>query len=172
MRQVQFASLVVFALMAVWYVAPLLGRLARGSALMVLLWVHVFRYVAVFTASAQHDGFPISADAVREVIVGDVVGAVMAMAAIFALRQRAQLGIWLTWLLSVETVVDFGVGIHRKLIEPLTAQPSGVLWLILCFFVPLVIVSVPLLVWQLWSRRRESLAATYGPASATRAFIS
>src|SRR5207245_11491922 len=56
----QASSLAVFATMAIWYVAPWLRTRGRAAALASLLWLHVFRYVALQTASAQHAGFPIS----------------------------------------------------------------------------------------------------------------
>jgi hypothetical protein len=38
---------------------------------------------------------------------------------------------------------------------------SGVTWLVLVFFVPLVIVSLVLIIWQLYSRRGEALDREY-----------
>src|SRR6266566_4414658 len=48
----QASSLAVFATMAIWYVAPWLNSRGRAAALTPLLWVHVFRYVALQTVSA------------------------------------------------------------------------------------------------------------------------
>src|SRR5438309_4479211 len=43
---IQFTlSLVVYSLIAFWYVAPRLSRLPRELALVPLLWVHAFRTV-------------------------------------------------------------------------------------------------------------------------------
>ena len=86
----QMISLAVFATMAVWYIAPWLKTRERGAALIPLLWVHVFRYVALQTVSAQHAGFPISDGGRNEIIVGDVGGAILAALAIIALRRRRQ----------------------------------------------------------------------------------
>jgi len=43
----QFLSLIVFASIARWYVAPWLTGRPRADALMALLWIHVFRYLAL-----------------------------------------------------------------------------------------------------------------------------
>jgi hypothetical protein len=51
----QFISLVVYGLIARWYVTPWLSARKRGDALIALLWVHVFRYVALPKFSAQRD---------------------------------------------------------------------------------------------------------------------
>src|SRR5215467_1482248 len=102
----QFISLSVYALLARWYVVPWLDARNRADALIVLLWVHVFRYVALMTFSAQRDGFPISDDGLFEIVIGDVAGAAIALAAIIALRYRARFGIVLAWLLAAETIFD------------------------------------------------------------------
>src|ERR1700761_9373983 len=158
MRFAQLLSLIVFAAASAWYLAPRLKRLERRHALTALLWVHVFRYVALFTISAQHSGYPISDIAVREIVVGDLAGAAIALLAIIMLRARSTLGVLLAWVLSIETILDFAVGVHRKILEPPTADVQGVLWAILAFYVPAVIVSVPLLIWQLYSRQGESVS--------------
>src|SRR6516225_11034146 len=46
----------IFALMAVWYVAPWLATQQRAEALAPLLWVHAFRHVALQIFSAQQFG--------------------------------------------------------------------------------------------------------------------
>jgi hypothetical protein len=51
----QLISLIVFAAIAKWYLVPWLHELSRAESLTALLWVHVFRYVAlqVFSAPAK-----------------------------------------------------------------------------------------------------------------------
>src|SRR5438874_3224573 len=56
----QLLSLIVLATAARWYLVPWLKNRTRADALIALLWVHVFRYVALQVFSAQRDGFPIS----------------------------------------------------------------------------------------------------------------
>jgi hypothetical protein len=157
-RLAQFASLFIYGFIARWYVMPWLKALGRADALIVLLWVHVFRYVALFTFSAQHDGYPISDVAAFEIVVGDVAGAALAFGAIIALRYRSYLGLVLSWLLAIETIFDLIIGIHRRILEPLRANVGGVLWLVLVFFVPMIIVSLAMLIWQLYARRGEPLS--------------
>jgi len=109
------------------------------------------------TFSAQRDGFPISDDGLFEIVIGDVAGAALALAAIIALRYRARFGIALTWLLAVETTFDTVTNIRGGVREHLMGAASGATWLVLVFYVPLVVVSVVLLLWQLTARRGEML---------------
>jgi hypothetical protein len=154
----QLISVVVYAAIARWYVAPWLKLRTRADALVPLLWVHVFRYVALNVFSAQETGFPISDSGAMEIVVGDVAGTVMAFAAIALLRLRVWLAIPLAWVLALETIYDTITNIQGGVREHLMGAASGVTWLVLVFFVPAVIVSLALLVWQLYARRGESLS--------------
>ena len=159
----QLITLVVFIIMARWYVMPWLAKRERAEALIALLWIHVFRYVALQVFVAQRDGFPISSGGAWEIVIGDVGGAIIAFAAIISLRNRAVAGLALSWLLVAETATDTFLNIRGGVEEHLMGAASGVTWMILVFFVPAVVVSVGLLAWQLVSRRDEPLAADLRP---------
>jgi len=152
-------------------VAPWLGRRSRAEALTALLWVHVFRYVALQVFAAQRDGFPISDERAMEIVIGDVAGAVVAIAAIALLRYRARLAVRLIWLLCAETLYDTVANIRSGMREHLLGAAGGVTWLVLGFFVPMVVVSTTLLLWQLAARRGEPLVpeARRVPPPGTRA---
>lgn len=152
----QLLSLIVFATLAIWYVVPRLKPLGRADALTVLLWIHVFRYVALQAFSAQKAGFPISDGNLMEIVVGDGAGSVIAFATIVALRYRARLAIPLAWLLVVETIIDTFLNIRGGIHENLMGAANGVTWLILGFYVPLLMVSLALIIWQLVARRGEA----------------
>jgi hypothetical protein len=149
--------LIVFGAIARWYAVPWLRRRARADALIALLWVHVFRYAALQVFSAQRDGFPISDGGAMEIVVGDVAGAIMAFVTIALLRHGMRLAIPLAWLLVAETAYDAVSNIHGGVREHLMGAASGVTWFVLVFFVPMVVISVVLLVWQLYSRRSEAI---------------
>jgi hypothetical protein len=156
----QLLSLIVFGSIARWHVVPWLNSQPRADALIALLWVHVFRYVALQVFSAQHDGFPISDHGAMEIVVGDVAGAFMAYFAIVLLRNKVRLALPLTWLLAVETIYDTVSNIRGGVSDHLMGAASGLTWLILVFFVPMVVVSLLLLLWQLYARRIEAIDST------------
>jgi hypothetical protein len=159
----QVASLVAFIAAARWYVITWLNGRSRASALTALLWVHVFRYVALQVFSAERTGLPIFAAGAREIVLGDVGGAIIAFAAILLLRRQSRLAIPLACLLIAETAYDTVSNIWGGMREHLFGASSGVTWLILAFFVPLVVVSAVLLGLQLVSRRGQELGV--GPAA-------
>src|ERR1700761_3477849 len=90
-------SILVFVLVARWYMIPKLKTLRPAIAIVVLLWVHVPRYITLIQFSAQQQGYPISNAAAMEAVVGDVIGAIIALMAIIALRRYAKLGVILSW---------------------------------------------------------------------------
>jgi hypothetical protein len=153
----QFVSLIVFGVIARWYAAPWLQSRPRADALIALLWVHVFRYVALQVFSAQRDGFPISNSGAMNIVLGDVAGAAMAFVAIILLRRGIRAGVALAWLLAAETIYDTVENIRGGIHEHLMGAAGGVTWFVLVYFVPMVIVSLVLIVWQLYSRRGEAL---------------
>lgn len=158
----QLLSLIVFGAIARWYAMPWLKSQARANALIALLWVHVFRYVALQVFSAQTSGFPISDNGAMEIVFGDVAGAVLAFVTISLLRHRMRLAIPLAWLLVAETAYDTVSNIHGGVSEHLMGAASGATWFVLVFFVPMVVVSAVLLAWQLYSRRSEPLDVATG----------
>ncbi len=153
----QLISLLVFIAIARWYVAPWLAARGRAEALIALLWIHVFRYVALQIFAAQHEGFPISVGGALEIVIGDVGGAVIAFAAIVLLRRRAFAGVVLCWVLVITTAIDTFLNIRGGIEEHLMGAAVGITWMILVFFVPAIVVSVGLIAWQLVSRRHEAL---------------
>lgn len=155
----QLLSLAVFALIGAWYVAPWIAARQRADALIPLVWVHAFRYIALQVFSAQKAGFPISDGGRDQILYGDLTGAAVALAAIIALRYRSRLAIPLVFLLIAETAADTVlnvgfVGVPEHLFE----AANGVTWLVTAFYVPVIIVSLVLLGWQLFTRRGEPLA--------------
>jgi hypothetical protein len=153
----QFISLFVYAMIARWYAAPWLKFRNRPDALIALLWVHVFRYIALQAFSAQRAGFPVSDAGLTEIVAGDLAGAALAFITIVLLRYRAALAIFLAWLLVAETIYDTVSNIRGGVREHLMGAASGVTWVVLVFFVPMIIVSLGLLIWQLYTRRSETL---------------
>ena len=148
-------SYVVFLLGAVWYVAPRIGLLSKENAITALLWVHVFRHVALQLFSAKAAGFDISDAARDQIVYGDLVGMILAVSSIVLLRYRGRYGLALVWVFVVATVIDLTNAAVAGVSEQLFEQATDVSWLILTFYVPLLWVSLGLIVWQLVARRKE-----------------
>src|SRR5262249_5132839 len=163
-------SFVVFALAAVWYVAPWLAALRRADALALLLWIHAFRHVALQIFSAQRFGFAVSDTTRDQIAAGDVIGMILAVVTIIALRHRLRLAIVLAWAFVLETAADLISSTIPGIREQLSAMSSGVRWISPTLYVRLWWVSLGGVAWQPYSRRGETLGpAPAKPASAGKA---
>jgi hypothetical protein len=154
-----FISLVVYSLIVIWYVAPWLKKLDKRQALTAPLWVHVFRYLCLYLPIAQRDGYPIADQTLNVVVIGDLTGAVLALAGIIFLRMRSRLGPIFAALVLIASITDFVVGTYVRSHHGPDPEATGVWWLVFVFFAPLVLVSLPLLGWQLYQRRGEALSS-------------
>lgn len=154
-----FISLAVYSLIATWYVAPWLKKLDKRQALTALLWVHVFRYLALYLLVAQREGYAISDQVLTVVVIGDLGGAVLALAGIIFLRTRSRLGPIFAALVLLASITDFFVGTYVRSHHGPDPEATGVWWLVFVFFAPLVLVNLPLLGWQLYRRRGEALSS-------------
>jgi TetR/AcrR family transcriptional regulator, transcriptional repressor for nem operon len=157
MIRAQLISIITYALIAWWYVVPWLRKLDRSQALTALLWVHVFRYCVLYLFVAQREGYAISDTAVAELVIGDLAGALIAAVGIVLLRLRSRLGLLFAALVILASIADVAGGAYLRSIEPPRPDAAGVWWLIFVFFAPLIVVSLPLIVWQLWARWGEPL---------------
>jgi len=153
-------SFIVFLLMAIWYVVPWLKSRGRADALTVLLWIHAFRYVALQIFSAQKFGFAVSDAARNQIAVGDVIGAILAVSAIIALRYKARIAIGLIWLFAAETAFDLVNSTIAGVSEHLFETAAALTWLILTFYVPILWISLGLIVWQLLIKQNEPEATS------------
>jgi hypothetical protein len=145
-------SFVVFATAAAWYAVPRMRAVALAAAITPLLWIHTFRYVALQLISAQEFGFGIPNSTRDQIVYGDLVGMVLALATLYALRFRWRSAIPLAWVFVVATVLDLSNAAVMGIREDLFDKATDVSWLILTFYVPALWVSVVLVAWRLWTR--------------------
>src|SRR5881398_2653876 len=96
---IQFTlSLLAYLLIAFWYVVPRLSGLPREIALVPLLWVHAFRIVGGTILAPGAVDASVPAEFRTMVGLGDMATAVLAIAAVVALRARVPGSVSLVWL--------------------------------------------------------------------------
>jgi hypothetical protein len=99
-------SLILYALIARWYLAPALAALPLASALTPLLFLHAFRHMGmVFLVPAVVGGALEPAFAIPAAY-GDLLAALLALLAIVALRARWPAALALVWLFNVVGTLD------------------------------------------------------------------
>jgi hypothetical protein len=150
---IQFTlSLVVYGLIASWYVVPRLSGLSRAVALAPLLWVHAFRVVGgtILAPGAVDAGMPME---FRTMVgLGDLATAFLALLALIALRLRLRGAIALVWLCLGVGMVDTVNAIIQSLRFNVFTFGLGVNWVIVSVYVPALLVSSLLILKQLLRR--------------------
>jgi hypothetical protein len=147
---VQFTlSLIAYALIAVWYVAPALGRLPREAALIPLLFVHVFRIVGGTILAPGAVATDVPSDFRTMIGFGDLATAVLALLAVIALRRRFPGAVALVWLCLIVGTADTVNAIVQSVRFSVFTYSLGVNWVIVTLYVPALLVSSVLIILQL-----------------------
>ena len=144
-------SLVVYALLATWYVAPRLAPLPLARALPPLLFLHAFRHLGMVFLVPTVVGPLLEPEFAVPAAYGDLLTAVLALAAIVALRSGASVGVPVTWLFNVVGTIDLLNALYRGArLEVLL----GAAYYIPTFAVPALLVTHAMIFARLLERRR------------------
>lgn len=154
-------SVVVFSMVVTWYVWPLLTKLSRSSALTLLLFVHVFRYVGMtlLVTGMVDPQLPIGFRA--SAAYGDLLEAALAFAAIFALRSQWRFAIPLVWVANSWGFLDLLNGVRGVLQLNVPRFDLATLWYVYTFYAPLVLVSHVMIFWVLIKSRSWTAEASH-----------
>jgi hypothetical protein len=134
-------SVVVFAIVAAWYVWPSLTKLSRNAALIPLLWVHVPRYVGMTLLVTGMVDPKLPAEFLSGAAYGDLLEAALAFASIFALRSNWRVAIPLVWVANTWGFVDLLNGVRGVLQLNVPTFNLATFWYVYTFYAPLVLVS-------------------------------
>jgi hypothetical protein len=134
-------SAFVFALVAAWYGWPALSKLSRNSALILLLFVHVPRYVGMTLLVSGMVDPKLPREFLSSAAYGDLLEAALALTSIFALRSNWRIAIPLTWVANTWGFADLLNGVRSVLQVNVPTFNLGTFWYVYTFYAPLVIVS-------------------------------
>jgi len=113
---VQFTlSLVLYSLIAKWYIAPRLAKLPLHDALIPLLFLHAFRHMGLVFLVPTVVGSTLPELFAVPTAYGDLLTGLLALLAIVGLRGRWPGGIALAWLVNVIGILDFMWGNYQGL---------------------------------------------------------
>ncbi len=157
-------SVVVFGIVAVWYVWPYLTKLSGNSALIPLLFVHVLRYVGMTLLVAGMVDPKLPEEFRSSAAYGDLLEAALALASIFALRVNWRFAVPLVWVANTWGFVDLLNGVRGVLQLYVPSFNLATLWYVYTFYAPVVIVSHVMIFWILiksksWNNPNQGYAA-------------
>ncbi len=147
-------SVFVVALLANWYVAPWLARLAAPAALSILIAPHAFRHVGLSFLVPNLNAGGLSEAFATTAGYGDLASAFLAIAALITLHRRAAIALPLVWVFNTVGTVD----LLNALRQADAIGYFGPTWFIPTFFVPLLLVTHVMIFARLLRRDRTSTA--------------
>lgn len=133
-------STLVFWIAARLYVVPKLPELTPRSVLLPILLLHAFRHLGLMflAPGATYSGIP--AQFAYPAAFGDLLAAVLAVAAIPAVAADARIARPLVWIFSVEGTVDLIAAIALATIYDAAPYMGAAYW-IPAFWVPALLVT-------------------------------
>ncbi|PWT86187.1 MAG: hypothetical protein C5B57_01580 [Blastocatellia bacterium] len=136
---VQFTfSLVLFSLVAKWYISPALNARPTPAALVPLFLVHALRYLpsTAFAPGQVDAGVPMQA--MQAIAYGDLASAVLALVAAVFLNYRWHGAIAVAWIVNIVTSLDWINGGYVAASNELVTYPMGGNWYIINYYVPVI----------------------------------
>jgi hypothetical protein len=133
-------STLVFWLALRIYVLPRLGSLSARTVLLPILFLHSFRHLGLMflAPGATYAGIP--PQFAYPAAFGDLVAALLAMAAIPAVARGASSGRVLLWVFNVEGTLDLAAAIVLATIHEAASYMGPAYW-IPAFWVPALLVT-------------------------------
>jgi hypothetical protein len=145
-----FSSCVVCAAVVAWWVWPSLTKLPRNSALIPLVFVHVFRYVGMTLLVPGMIDPKLPRAFLFDAAYGDLIAATLALASIFALRSNWRGALPLVWVFNIWGFVDLLNGVRGLLRLNVASFNLGTVWYIYTFYAPVVLASHLMIFWILF----------------------
>lgn len=133
-------SILVFFLIARWYVIPKITRESKNSILAVLLLVNVFRYLplSLFMPGQVSPGFPLH---LKEIVAhGDFLSGVLALIALLLLRSGKRSAYAFTWLFSIVSIIDMVVVLTMAMANKVYDMALGANYFTVSVYVPMLMV--------------------------------
>jgi len=158
------ASLLSYALIAVWYVVPRLSKQPRVQALLPLVLFNTFRTVGLVFMFPQVTGGALPPSFAVPAAYGDLLTTGLALLAVFALRFRPGWALPLVWLFNLVGSIDLLYAAYQAWVSGLPFFHLGVAWLLLTVYVPGLLVSHVIVFWLLL-RAAPSVRAERGSAT-------
>ena len=152
-------TIVVYALIARWYLWPRLVRWPVASALVALLWLHALRTLGLTVLVPSINDPSLPRDFAEPLAYGDLLAAALALASILALRAGLPFAMPLVWVFNVEGTLDLVNVSLQGIAKNVTQYDLGPAWFIPTFFVPALWVTHAM-IFMLLLRRGAPARAT------------
>ena len=131
-------SLVIFGMVAKWYIAPALDRLPMRAALTPLFLVHALRYLPSSAFAPGQVDPKIPMGAMAHIAFGDLAAAILALIAVLFLRYEWPGAVAVAWLVNTVTSLDWLHAGYLAASSQLVKYAMGGNWYIISYYVPVI----------------------------------
>jgi len=142
-------SLVAFALIARWHIAPRLSGTSVEDYLLPLTWVHVFRYAPLTLLVPGQVSSEVPANVANLIAYGDLASALLALVTVIFLKYRLAGALAVAWLFNIIGVADIVAATGASIDAKMADIPIGFNWYIVNFYVPVLIVTHAMMAYRL-----------------------
>ena len=143
-------SIIVYSLLAKWYVAPWLVNKPINSAITLLLIPHALRHLGLMFLVPGVNAHPLPTFFANAAAYGDLISGLLAIICMLALRGRWRIAFPLVWIFNIVGTVDLLNALRHADVVP----SLGATWYIPTFVVPLLLVTHIMIFARLLRRRK------------------
>src|SRR5258708_38122787 len=139
-------SLVAFALIARWHIAPRLSGTSVEDYLLPLAWVHVFRYAPLTLLVPGQVSSEVPANVANLIAYGDLASALLALVTVIFLKYRLAGALAVAWLFNIIGVADIVAADGAAVGAKIGDIPVGFKWGNVNFYLPALVVAHAMMV--------------------------
>ncbi|AFY38370.1 hypothetical protein Lepto7376_2071 [[Leptolyngbya] sp. PCC 7376] len=145
-------SLMVFSLLAKWYLLPRLAQYSTPQALLLLLIPHTLRHLGLVFLVPGLVVQPLPSSFANAAAYGDLISGLLALLAMVALRSRWAIALGLVWIFNIVGTVDLLNALRKVEVVPYL----GTTWYIPTFVVPILLVTHVMIFAQVFKTRKQA----------------
>lgn len=151
-------GILAWSLLITWYVHPVLRRRSFVEAMRPLLLLHAFRYIGLMFLIPGVTAAPLDARFASPAAYGDLIAAILALAALAVLPFHRKAGIAAVWTFNVWGMADLLNAVARGLMYTPDGALGAAFW-IPALIVPLLLVTHVYIFNRLWVETRSAKVA-------------
>ena len=150
-----FINLVVYGLVALWYLVPWTRRVSFAQAMLPLALWHGLRTVGTSFWMPTVTGSELPSAFSDPAVIGDLIAAGLGITVALLLRYKRSGAVMVGWVFNLWGFGDLLLAFYNGLSNDLTSYSLGPTWYIPTFIVPTMLVTHMVMFWLLAKRGHE-----------------
>lgn len=150
-------GIVAWTLVFHWYVQPMLRDKDFAEAMRPLLLLHAFRFIGLMFLIPGVTAEPLDARFASPAAYGDLIAALLALAALDILHVNRKAGIAAVWVFNIWGLGDLLNAVARGLLYTPDGALGAAFWIPL-LIVPLLLVTHVYIFGRLWTETRNQVS--------------